>query len=90
LNENLEPEVQSFHTNSDNIRRFFQRHFTDVAGLVSLRSTEGILGGGLDTKLVDADSEVVRVWADLLFKEYSEKEEHLGCADHLLAVLRKK
>ncbi|KAK7212048.1 hypothetical protein V2G26_019226 [Clonostachys chloroleuca] len=90
LNENLEPEVQSFHTDSDGIRRFFQLHFTDVTELISLRSTEGILGGGLDAKLIDADSEVVRVWADLLFEQYSEKEEYLGCADHLLAVLRKK
>ncbi|CAH0042918.1 unnamed protein product [Clonostachys rhizophaga] len=90
LNESLEAEVQSFHTDSNSIRRFFQRHFTDVAELVSLRSTEGILGGGLDAKLIDADSEVVRVWADLLFEQYSGKEEYLGCADHLLAVLRKR
>lgn len=90
LNESLEAEVQSFHTDSGSIRGFFQRHFTDVAELISLRSTEGILGGGLDAKLIDADSEVVETWADLLFSEYSEKEEYLGCADHLLTVLRKK
>ncbi|CAG9983579.1 unnamed protein product [Clonostachys byssicola] len=90
LNESLEAQVQSFHTDSGSIRRFFQRHFADVAELVSLRSTEGILGGGLDAKLVDADIEVIRAWADLLFEQYSEKEEYLGCADHLLAVLRKR
>ncbi|KAF5599506.1 s-adenosyl-L-methionine-dependent methyltransferase [Fusarium pseudoanthophilum] len=90
LNENLEAEVQSFHTDSGSIREFFQHHFADVAELVSLRATEGILGGGLDAKLIDADSEVIEAWADLLFKDYSEKEEYLGCADHLLAVLRKK
>ncbi|KAG5656062.1 hypothetical protein KAF25_001632 [Fusarium avenaceum] len=90
LNESLEAEVQSFHTDSGSIRGFFQRHFTDVAELISLRSTEGILGGGLDSKLIDADSEVVEAWVDLMFEQYSEKEEYLGCADHLLAVLRKK
>ncbi|KAF5708043.1 Methyltransferase type 11 [Fusarium globosum] len=90
FNENNEAEVQSFHTDSGSIRGFFQHYFTHVAELISLRSTEGILGGGLDAKLADADSEVVQAWADLLFKEYSEKEEYLGCADHLLAVLRKK
>ncbi|KAH8177995.1 methyltransferase domain-containing protein [Sarocladium implicatum] len=90
FNENLEPDVQSFHTNSSSIRQFFQRHFTDVAELVSLRSTEGILGGGLDAKLVDADHEVVQAWVELMFEEYSEKEEYLGCADHILMVLRKK
>ncbi|KAI6774908.1 hypothetical protein HG530_001666 [Fusarium avenaceum] len=61
-----------------------------AAYLISLRSTEGILGGGLDSKLIDADSEVVEAWVDLMFEQYSEKEEYLGCADHLLAVLRKK
>lgn len=61
-----------------------------MAELISLRSTEGILGGGLDSKLIDADSEVVEAWVDLMFEQYSEKEEYLGCADHLLAVLRKK
>ncbi|CVK94779.1 uncharacterized protein FMAN_13105 [Fusarium mangiferae] len=90
FNENNEAEVQSFHTDSGSIREFFQDYFTEVAELISLRSTEGILGGGLDAKLIDADGEIIRAWADLLFKEYSEKEEYLGCADHLLAVLRKK
>ncbi|KAG9495618.1 hypothetical protein J7337_012172 [Fusarium musae] len=90
LNENLEVEVQSFHTDSGSIRQFFRHHFPDVAELIGLRSTEGILGGGLDAKLIDADGEVIEAWADLLFKDYSEKEEYLGCADHLLAVLRRK
>ncbi|KAF5985625.1 s-adenosyl-L-methionine-dependent methyltransferase [Fusarium coicis] len=90
LNESLEAEIQSFHTGSGSIREFFRHHFTDVAELISLRSTEGILGGGLDAKLIDADHEVMEAWADLLFRDYSEKEEYLGCADHLLAVLRKK
>ncbi|KAI6484772.1 hypothetical protein MCOR13_009891 [Pyricularia oryzae] len=51
---------------------------------------KGILGGGLDTALIDADAEVVRSWADLMLEKYSENEVHLGCADHLLAVLRRK
>lgn len=67
FDETLATDVQSFHTHSGDIRRFFQRHFADVADLVDLRSTEGILGGGLDAKLAEADSEVVRVWADLMF-----------------------
>ncbi|KAF5963174.1 Methyltransferase type 11 [Fusarium bulbicola] len=90
FNEGHEAEVQSFHTDSGSIRGFFRHYFTDVAELLSLHSTEGILGGGLDAKLIHADSEVIEAWADLLFKEYSKKEEYLGCADHLLAVLRKK
>ncbi|KAI6389521.1 hypothetical protein MCOR14_009332 [Pyricularia oryzae] len=75
---------------SDEIRHFFQKHFPKTLELISLRSTEGILGGGLDTALIDADAEVVRSWADLMLEKYSENEVHLGCADHLLAVLRRK
>ncbi|KAI6265025.1 hypothetical protein MCOR28_008025 [Pyricularia oryzae] len=66
------------------------KHFPKTLELISLRSTEGILGGGLDTALIDADAEVVRSWADLMLEKYSENEVHLGCADHLLAVLRRK
>ena len=83
-------EVQSFHTRSRDIRSFFARHFTDAVDFIELRSTEGILGGGLDAKLVDAGNEIMHAWADLLFAEYSKNEEHLGCADHLLAVIRRK
>ncbi|VUC22346.1 unnamed protein product [Clonostachys rosea] len=90
LNESLTAGVQSFHTHSGDIRSFYARYFTDTFDFIELRSTEGILGGGLDAKLVDASSEIVQAWADLLFEKYSTNEEHLGCADHLLAVFRRK
>lgn len=81
--------VQSFHTRSGDIRRFFERHFDSMAELVDLRSAEGILGGGLDKTLADAADDVVQAWAGLLFENYSSDEAYLGCADHLLAVLRR-
>ncbi|KAJ1324616.1 methyltransferase domain-containing protein [Microdochium nivale] len=90
VNETMGTKAQSFHTNSSQVRHFFQLHFSDTLELISLRSTEGILGGSLDSKLIDADPQVVQAWADLMFEEYSEEERHLGCADHLLAVLRRK
>lgn len=55
-----------------------------------MRSAEGILGGGLDAKLEDAGPQVVQAWANLMYDEYSTREEFLGCADHLIAVLRRK
>ena len=81
---------QSFHTSSTHARQFLKQHFAGQAELVSLRSTEGILGGGLDAKLADAEPRVLKAWVDLMFDEFSEHERHLGGADHLLAVLRRK
>ncbi|TLD08962.1 uncharacterized protein PgNI_07829 [Pyricularia grisea] len=77
LNEANVATSQSFHTNSDEIRHFFHKHFSNTLEMISLRSTEGILGGGLDKALIDADADVVQSWADLMFKEYSEMEMHL-------------
>ncbi|KAK4234348.1 S-adenosyl-L-methionine-dependent methyltransferase [Achaetomium macrosporum] len=82
--------VQSFHTRSGDIRAFFAKHFADSLDLVELRSTEGILGGGLDATLAKSSDEIVQAWADLLFDSYSVDAQHLGCADHLLATLRRK
>ncbi|KAH6626732.1 S-adenosyl-L-methionine-dependent methyltransferase [Chaetomium sp. MPI-SDFR-AT-0129] len=82
--------VQSFHTRPDDIRAFFASNFADSLELLELRSTEGILGGGLDATLAKSSDEVVQVWADLMFDGFSTKEQHLGCADHLLATLRRK
>jgi hypothetical protein len=82
--------VQSFHTRSGDARSFLVRNFSDLAELIELRSAEGILSGGLDAKLAEASDEVVQAWADLLFDKYSSNTEHLGCADHLLAVLRRR
>ncbi|KAL2130962.1 hypothetical protein VTI74DRAFT_5707 [Chaetomium olivicolor] len=82
--------VQSFHTRPDDIRAFFATHFAGSLDLVELRSAEGILGGGLDATLAKSSDEVVHAWADLLFDNFSTKEQHLGCADHLLATLRRK
>ncbi|KXJ86958.1 S-adenosyl-L-methionine-dependent methyltransferase [Microdochium bolleyi] len=90
VNEAAGTTAQSFHTNSSHVRLFFQQHFSGTLELIGLRSTEGILGGGLDKALIDADPAVVKTWADLMFENYSEQERHLGCADHLLAVLRRK
>lgn len=82
--------AQSFHTRPDDIREFFASQFADSLELLELRSTEGILGGGLDSTLAKSSDEIVQVWADLMFDGFSTKERHLGCADHLLATLRKK
>lgn len=82
--------VQGYHTCAADTRAFLELHFADKAELVELRSTEGILGGGLDAKLEGAGPEVVQAWANLMYEEYSLKEEFLGCADHLIAVLRRK
>ncbi|XWX01627.1 hypothetical protein V2A60_009655 [Cordyceps javanica] len=88
--ESLGITVQSHHTCAADARAFLQGHFAHEAELVELRSTEGILGGGLDAKLEAAGPEVVQAWASLMYEEYSTKEEFLGCADHLIAVLRRK
>ncbi|EGX88418.1 Methyltransferase type 11 [Cordyceps militaris CM01] len=88
--ESLGIAVQGYHTCAADTRAFLEKHFTKEAELVELRSTEGILGGGLDAKLEDAGPEVVQAWASLMYDEYSAKEEYLGCADHLIAVLRRK
>ncbi|SPQ18441.1 17284d81-28a9-4d6e-a73b-8197293055e5 [Thermothielavioides terrestris] len=72
------PTVQSFHTHPDDVRAFFAKHFADSLQLVELRSTEGILGGGLDATLAKSSDEIVQAWADLLFESYSTKEQHLG------------
>lgn len=82
--------MQSFHTSAAEVRSFVARNFADSADLVELRSTEGILGGGLDAKLEEAGEETVRKWTDLMYEKYSTAEEFLGCADHLLAVLNKQ
>ena len=82
--------MQSFHTRSGDTRDILVRNFSYLAELIELRSAEGILGGGLDAKLAEASDEVVQAWADLLFDNYSGNTEHVGCADHLLAVLRKR
>lgn len=82
--------VQSFHTRPDDIRSFFGKHFSGSLDLVELRSTEGILGGGLDATLAKSTNEIVQAWADLLFDSYSMNEHHLGCADHILATLRRR
>lgn len=83
-------DAQGFHTSAADVKAFFARHFAGQLDLVDLRSTEGILGGGLDAKLQEAGPDVVKAWADLMWDEYSQKDEFLGCADHLLAVVRKK
>ncbi|KAJ6780620.1 hypothetical protein PWT90_03504 [Aphanocladium album] len=88
--ESLGITVQGYHTCAADTRAFLGKHFADKAELIELRSTEGILGGGLDAKLEDAGPQVVQAWADLMYDEYSTKEEFLGCADHLIAVLRRK
>lgn len=72
------------------MRQFFRDHFSDQAELIELRATEGILGGGLDAKLEAAGTETVNQWAQLMYEQFSTAEEYLGCADHLLAVLKKK
>ncbi|KAL2017759.1 hypothetical protein VTK56DRAFT_1677 [Thermocarpiscus australiensis] len=82
--------VQSFHTHPRYIRNFFDKYFADSLELVELRSTEGILGGGLDVTLAKSSNKIVHAWADLLFDSYSTDEEHLGCADHILATLLRK
>lgn len=88
--DSLAMAVQGYHTCAADARDFLKRHFADTAELIDLRSTEGILGGGLDAKLADAGPGVVEAWANLMYDEYSQKEEFLGCADHLVAVLRRK
>ncbi|OAA70082.1 Methyltransferase type 11 [Akanthomyces lecanii RCEF 1005] len=88
--ESLGLSVQGYHTYAADARAFLQKHFADEAELIELRSTEGILGGGLDAKLEDAGPQVVQAWANLMYDEYSTKEEFLGCADHLIAILRRK
>lgn len=70
------------------MREFFKKHFSETK-LLDLRATEGLLGGGLDAKLEEAGGEeTVQAWAQMLFDRFSG-EDYLGCADHLLAVLRK-
>ncbi|OAA56877.1 Methyltransferase type 11 [Cordyceps fumosorosea ARSEF 2679] len=88
--EALGVTAQGYHTCAADARAFLQSHFAGEAELVEMRSTEGILGGGLDAKLEEAGPEVVQAWADLMYQEYSTKEEFLGCADHLIAILRRK
>jgi len=83
-------QVQSFHTRSGDARSFLDRNFSNVAELIELRSVEGILSGGLDARLAEAPDDVMQAWADLMFEKYSGSTEQLGCADHLLAVLRKR
>lgn len=83
-------QIQGFHTNASDVRSFLAKNFADSAELVELRSQEGILGGNLDAKLAQSDPRVMQAWADVMYDKYSTGEEYLGCADHLLATLRKK
>ena len=89
FNSALGIHVQGFHTQATAVREFFADNFANQVELIDLRSTEGILGGGLDSGLEKDGSETVQAWADLMFERYSTQEEFLGCADHLLAVIRK-
>ncbi|KAK2594715.1 hypothetical protein QQS21_007565 [Conoideocrella luteorostrata] len=82
--------IQGFHIKVGQVRSFFDKNFAGTLELVQLRSQEGILGGGLDATLAKSEPQVLQAWADLMYEEYSTGEEHLGCADHLVAVLRKK
>ncbi|PTB41701.1 hypothetical protein M441DRAFT_192737 [Trichoderma asperellum CBS 433.97] len=82
--------VHSFHTRVGDIKSFFADNFADTLELVELRSQEGILGGSLDAALSKSEPQVIQAWADLMYEKYSTGEEHLGCADHLVAVLKKK
>ncbi|KAL7907564.1 S-adenosyl-L-methionine-dependent methyltransferase [Trichoderma velutinum] len=91
--EKLKPgvgNVHSFHTQVGNIRSFFADNFADTLELMELRSQEGILGGSLDAALSKSQPQVVQAWADLMYERYSTGEEHLGCADHLIAVIKKR
>ena len=74
--------VQSFHTKLSWVDPFFERF--DSVELIEVRSTEGILGGGLDKNLGD----FAGAWVDLMIRDYSEGL-HLGCADHVVVVLKK-
>lgn len=87
--------VHGFHTRVGDVRSFLANNllannFADTLELVELRSQEGILGGSLDATLSKAEPHVLQAWADLMYEKYSTGEEYLGCADHLVAVLRKK
>jgi hypothetical protein len=91
--EKFKPEignVHGFHTQVDDVKSLFADNFANTLELVELRSQEGILGGSLDAALSKSQPQVVQAWADLMYEKYSTGEEHLGCADHLLAVLKKK
>ncbi|KID87714.1 Methyltransferase type 11 [Metarhizium guizhouense ARSEF 977] len=72
------------------LKLFFADNLADTLELVELRSQEGILGGRLDATLSKSEPDIAQSWADLMYENYSTREEHLGCADHLVAVLWKK
>lgn len=91
--EKLKPgvgNVHSFHTQVGDVKSFFADNFAGTLELVELRSQEGILGGNLDAALSKSQPQVLQAWADLMYEKYSTGEEHLGCADHLIAVLKKR
>lgn len=72
------------------VKSFFADNFANTLELVELRSQEGILGGNLDAALCKSQLQVLQAWADLMYEKYSTREEHLGSADHLIAVLKKR
>ncbi|OAR01077.1 hypothetical protein LLEC1_05067 [Akanthomyces lecanii] len=71
--ESLGLSVQGYHTCAADARAFLEKNFADEAELIELRSTEGILGGGLDAKLEDAGSHVVQAWVEHMYDQYSTK-----------------
>ncbi|KAH7103124.1 hypothetical protein BKA62DRAFT_749172 [Auriculariales sp. MPI-PUGE-AT-0066] len=56
--------------------------------VVELLGVEGILGGGLDSKLVDADEDILQAWVRVM-RGLARDERNLGAADHWLAVIEK-
>lgn len=66
------------------------RQLVEEAGgkVVELLGVEGILGGGLDSKLVDADEDILQAWVKVM-RRLARDECNLGAADHWLVVIEK-
>jgi hypothetical protein len=74
----------SYHVGTPNeVRELAQAAGGRVVELIGL---EGILGGGLDGSLIDAESAFIQAWVEVM-RPLARQEFNLGAADHWLAVI---
>ncbi|EUC44490.1 hypothetical protein COCMIDRAFT_98060 [Bipolaris oryzae ATCC 44560] len=81
------PATSSFHVQPADLMEEFVA-FREQVGVERVVGCEGFLGAGGAKGVVGLDEEGVRRWVDVVMMS-AERKEMVGCADHLVVVLRK-
>jgi hypothetical protein len=79
--------ICSYHSDPEKVRALFMT--VPELELERLVACEGILGGGLASKISELQHDAYERWVDVVLR-FAEYQNILGNADHLLAVARRK